>query len=217
MYYKGEKVYCLLDGQQFMYYGRFDKNLNCPVEIKNTLNVRRAKVEKSNQSNARASRQKFEITVTELDLPANKKRSSISLSALTGNSGGRSKTFDCVNTNVSSSWYSALTRATLLHEEQEKRVTQHNANRALLNLPIYGFKGTSDADLSKAKIAKAYKLMAMKCHPDRGGDIEQFNKINEAYVLLLLLLLMLIELCHGYLYEPWLSYSISSGALGSQP
>ena len=98
LYYKGEKVYCLLDGQQFMYYGRFDKTVNCPVDIRNTMNVRRAKVAKSNHSNASASRQKFEITISEQDLPANKKRSSIA--AITG--AGRSKTFDCVNTTVSS-------------------------------------------------------------------------------------------------------------------
>ena len=98
MYYKGEKVYCLLDGQQFMYYGRFDKAINCPVDIRNTVNVRRAKVAKSNQSNNLVGREKFEITISEQDLPANKKRSSIA--AFTG--AGRSKTFDCVNTTVSS-------------------------------------------------------------------------------------------------------------------
>ena len=57
----------------------------------------------------------------------------------------------------------------------------YDMHRALLNLPTYGFQGTGDANLTKGKIAKAYKLMAMKAHPDRGGNIDLFNKINEAY------------------------------------
>jgi len=34
------------------------------------------------------------------------------------------------------------------------------------------------------EIKKAYKKLAMKYHPDRGGDQEQFKKISEAYTIL---------------------------------
>lgn len=37
---------------------------------------------------------------------------------------------------------------------------------------------------SEEEIKKAYKKLAMKHHPDRGGDAEQFKKINEAYAVL---------------------------------
>jgi len=40
-------------------------------------------------------------------------------------------------------------------------------------------KGASDAD-----IKKAYRKLAMKHHPDKGGDPEQFKKIQAAYDLL---------------------------------
>lgn len=37
---------------------------------------------------------------------------------------------------------------------------------------------------TKEEIKKAYKEIARKCHPDKGGDPEKFKKINEAYGIL---------------------------------
>ena len=34
---------------------------------------------------------------------------------------------------------------------------------------------------SPDEIKRAYKKLAIKHHPDKGGDHEQFKKINEAY------------------------------------
>ena len=34
---------------------------------------------------------------------------------------------------------------------------------------------------SKDEIKKAYKAMAMKLHPDKGGDVAAFKRLNEAY------------------------------------
>ena len=33
-------------------------------------------------------------------------------------------------------------------------------------------------------ITKAYRRKAMQCHPDKGGDVEEFKKLNEAYEVL---------------------------------
>ena len=40
-------------------------------------------------------------------------------------------------------------------------------------------KGASDAE-----VRKAYRLLAMKHHPDKGGDVEKFKEISKAYEIL---------------------------------
>ena len=37
---------------------------------------------------------------------------------------------------------------------------------------------------STDEIKKAYRKLAMECHPDRGGDEERMKKINVAYQIL---------------------------------
>ncbi len=37
---------------------------------------------------------------------------------------------------------------------------------------------------SKTEIKKAYKKLALKYHPERGGDAEKFKEISEAYAVL---------------------------------
>ena len=41
-----------------------------------------------------------------------------------------------------------------------------------------------DENASEEQIKKAFRKMSLKHHPDRGGDAEQFKKINEAYQIL---------------------------------
>ena len=39
-------------------------------------------------------------------------------------------------------------------------------------------------DATREEITKAYRKLALKHHPDRGGDAEEFKKINEANEIL---------------------------------
>ena len=39
-------------------------------------------------------------------------------------------------------------------------------------------------DASETEIKKAYRKLAIKHHPDKGGDEETFKKISEAYGIL---------------------------------
>ena len=47
----------------------------------------------------------------------------------------------------------------------------------------YKILGVSD-NATKDECKKAYKVLAKKYHPDVGGTIEDFRKLNEAYELL---------------------------------
>ena len=38
-----------------------------------------------------------------------------------------------------------------------------------------------DPKSSQGDIKKAFRKLSLKHHPDRGGDAEEFKKINEAY------------------------------------
>jgi len=44
----------------------------------------------------------------------------------------------------------------------------------------YAILGVS-SDATDAELKKAYKIMAMQCHPDKGGDKEEFQELNNAY------------------------------------
>lgn len=45
---------------------------------------------------------------------------------------------------------------------------------------ILGVSNNSSEEVCK----KAYKLLVKKCHPDIGGNAEDFRRVNEAYNLL---------------------------------
>lgn len=49
---------------------------------------------------------------------------------------------------------------------------------------LYGVLGVDKNHATEDVIKKAYKKLAMKHHPDRGGDPEHFKKISEAYSIL---------------------------------
>ena len=51
------------------------------------------------------------------------------------------------------------------------------------NLNYYNILGVSE-DAKPAAIKKAYRKLAMKHHPDKGGDEKQFKQINEANEIL---------------------------------
>lgn len=36
-------------------------------------------------------------------------------------------------------------------------------------------------DASEDEIRRAYKRAAMRCHPDRGGDMAEFQRVKKAY------------------------------------
>jgi len=60
-------------------------------------------------------------------------------------------------------------------EMDEERDVDTSKLYELLNVP---------KDATQNEIKKAYRKIAMKAHPDKGGDVEKFKEINEAYEIL---------------------------------
>jgi len=60
-------------------------------------------------------------------------------------------------------------------EMDEERDVDTSKLYELLNCP---------KDATQNEIKKAYRKIAMKAHPDKGGDVEKFKEINEAYEIL---------------------------------
>merc|ERR1719414_688426 len=44
----------------------------------------------------------------------------------------------------------------------------------------YAILGVS-SDATDSEIKRAYRLVAMQCHPDKGGDKEDFQELTSAY------------------------------------
>jgi hypothetical protein len=82
--------------------------------------------------------------------------------------------FYCTDATVCSNWYKALTRSISIHN----LIAQNEALPKQYTLQL----GLSlEEELTKANIAKAYKRLCLKEHPDKGGNPEEFNKVKEAY------------------------------------
>jgi hypothetical protein len=77
-------------------------------------------------------------------------------------------------------WYKALERASLLHEEEKRRLEAPLQYRALLGIQ-------PETKLSRHLIVKAFRKSSLKFHPDKGGDPEKFTEIRQAYTSLLAL------------------------------
>ena len=50
-------------------------------------------------------------------------------------------------------------------------------------MDLYGILGIKNT-ASKEEIKKAYRKASLKHHPDRGGNAEEFKKVNRAYEVL---------------------------------
>lgn len=86
--------------------------------------------------------------------------------------------FDCGDARVCTTWFEPLRKSTRLHIDLEELRTKPARYRAIL-----GFSATET--LSKHQIARVYKKQCLKQHPDKGGDVNTFNKLKEAYDVLL--------------------------------
>ena len=82
--------------------------------------------------------------------------------------------FDCKDASQCTSWYNALNRTLNAKEAEEAIREVPYKSREILGLD-------ADVQLSKSLIARTYKKLCLKEHPDKGGDVEKFNQISDAY------------------------------------
>jgi len=168
LYNKKERVYVVLDGQQLMVYNRLDVAAQQCCDIKSTLNLKDGRCEKL-------------AVVNRLDLDSRGNSSMMAFYGIKFSAQGaraQSISFECESADLCARWFSAGNRAVELHKEDELRLVLPGLCRKQLGLD-------EKATLSKSLITRAYKKLCLKAHPDRGGDAEEFNKINKAYNSLL--------------------------------
>ena len=93
---------------------------------------------------------------------------------------GKSEFLDCGDPKNCQAWATALNRAFKYHTDQLKKREEPRKFRRLLELP-------EDGKLTKAQIAKNYKRVCLKNHPDKGGDANLFAEMASAYNALLII------------------------------
>ena len=161
---KHKNYYGILHNQQLMYYDGLDEEKK-PTKIAGSFNIQGGTVTKEGGKTQHGNRA-MRLVVKD------KKKQTIK--------------FDCSTPALWNNWYNAIERSCISHNVAATKHKQHNENRELLGFePVSEHATDEEKRLSKAQIAKAYKIRAIKAHPDRGGDAELFYKISHAYTSLL--------------------------------
>lgn len=93
---------------------------------------------------------------------------------------GASGVFGCDGPSSCGSWFTALKNASEVHLKKQERMDAPRKHREMLGLPQEG-------SVQKKDIIRAYKKMCLKCHPDRGGDRDEFNRVQDAYASIMAL------------------------------
>jgi hypothetical protein len=115
--------------------------------------------------------------------------------------------FDCLDAATCSAWFNALTRSSNENEEDSTLLVQQW--RGILGVDLC-------AKLTKSEIARSYKKLCLKEHPDKGGNVDNFNKINSAYNSLIALQANIDERdsCDVIHYEAVVEKGKDGGGLG---
>ena len=91
--------------------------------------------------------------------------------------GGRIRPFSLKTRKISSFFSRKFSLKNLFYNLNLYYIMNRKEALKILNLKDSG-------TLTTTKIKKTYYAMALKLHPDKGGDEEEFKKINAAYTLL---------------------------------
>lgn len=154
-----ERVWVVVDRQQLYHYEKLDLQAQVAVNIKGVAIIKNAIVTKLGPGENGASHG-IKIVTTE--------------------SAPITIVLECGDPNICNSWFMALIKAVTIHKEEEEHFNMFQRCCEQLCIDV-----ESRASLSKESISRAYKKLALVSHPDRGGDIDNFSKLNQAYTNLL--------------------------------
>ena len=73
-----------------------------------------------------------------------------------------------------------LTRHRSALQPAKAAQTQQNATLTMPNQKPHDILGVPE-DATASQVRKAYLRLALKKHPDKGGDVDEFRKLQEAY------------------------------------
>jgi hypothetical protein len=166
--YKNKKYsrhWGVLDGQQFSFYMKLDKNIQEPVNIQGVLFIQNAEVSKAIHQGRNYC----------ISIKCENKKSY--------------EYVDCETNQNQSDWYKAMTKAKSWHLEERRRIETPMHNRSVLGIPSE-IKLTQQI-ITKAyrklclKVLFVFRhvifLNMQQAHPDKGGDVSHFNEIHQVW------------------------------------
>lgn len=151
-----ERIWVVLDRQELIHYENID--LVNQIEVK--------KIESLPIKNTRIEKLKFREFGVQYGLH------------LIDQCGRTLALYECGDPNLCFTWLVLLNKAANLHMDQ----TDFSEQRCLLCTEL-GIDPR--VKLAREIIIKAYKRCARQAHPDKGGDLELFNRVNTAHLRLL--------------------------------
>ena len=164
-----QKCYAVLENQQLMYYAGLDPVDHKPTGIVGTLHLHCGKVTRKKEK-LFSGEERFWVLFS----TCGQKKQSLAI--------------DTMIASAWTTWGSVSERAVGMHVLEEKELKKFNGWRKALGFEVVP-DGASEEEqregLSKAKITRAYKVRAIKAHPDRGGHPDEFSRVSTASTELL--------------------------------
>lgn len=148
--------YAILEGQQLVYYERFDHEERSAINALENIDIRNVRIEKKKLEGTKPSIR----VITDIEEHAH--------------------IIQYNDENTCNVWVEMLTIASKLHVEEENRARLPNKCRSLLQIDL-------TTKLTKQAISQAYNKLLETIHPDSGGDIDEFNRVHQAYINLMAL------------------------------
>ena len=155
--------YLIIDEQNVIVYEKLDDKTLDPINIATIFPLKDGTIERVHNTNV-----KYGLQISNNIHPIGKGLGSKNFFV-----SGFNLLLSCDSSGHEKMWYVGFKKAINLHIEKENEEKRLKELSSVLLMNI--------SDLTVNSVRKAYKKMSLKAHPDRGGDIEVFRKINTAY------------------------------------